>query len=73
MIGVHSVQFDKAVERLIGSRMVMLSNLDCLFQVTTFTDAPISGRGLWLYASAKYPNPQWYSKTLVLGLHSITR
>ena len=26
--------------------------------------SPISGRGLWLYASAKYPTPQWYSKTL---------
>ena len=55
--------------------MVMLFNLDCLFKITTITDfvVTISGRGLWWYALTKYLNPQWYPKTLVLGLHRITR
>ena len=40
VIGVlfHSVQFAMAVERLIVSRIVKLSNLDCLFQATNITD-----------------------------------
>ena len=38
VIGVHSVQFVIAVGRLIVSRMVTLSNIDCLFKVTTITD-----------------------------------
>ena len=34
----HSVRFAMAVESLMFSRMVMLPNLDCLFQATNITD-----------------------------------
>ena len=53
-------------------KMVKISNLDCLFPATNIDWLiPISGRGLWLYSSAKYSNPQWYHKVLVRGLHII--
>ena len=61
----HSVHLVMVVERLILSGWsCYLISIDYL-QPLRWRLVPIYGRGLWLYSSANYPNPQWHHNALV--------